>query len=92
MTRANNLIMQRKVSREIFMKYLYSRAVSNAGWEGLSQDLDSFLDSVEDDAIEIYKSHGVKEIDMLDSYREVILDSSYLMDAARAVEDNIGAI
>lgn len=29
---------------------------------------------------------------MLDSYREVILDSSYLMDAARAVEDNIGAI
>ena len=92
MTRANNLIMQRKVSREIFMKYLYSRAVSNAGWEGLSQDLDSFLDLVEDDAIEIHKSHGGKEIDMLDSYREVILDSSYLMDAARAVEDNIGAI
>lgn len=92
MTRANNLIMQRKVSREIFMKYLYSRAVSNAGWEGLSQDLDSFLDSVEDDAIEIHKSHGGKEIDMLDSYREVVLDSSYLMDAARAVEDNIGAI
>ena len=58
MTRANNLIMQRKVSREIFMKYLYSRSVSNVGWEGLCQDLDTFLDSVEDDALEIHKSHG----------------------------------
>lgn len=92
MTRANNLIMQRKVSREIFMKYLYSRSVSNVGWEGLCQDLDTFLDSVEDDALEIHKSHGGEDIDMLESYREVLLDSSYLMDAAKAVEENIEAI
>nr|WP_314278506.1 transcription antitermination factor NusB [uncultured Peptostreptococcus sp.] len=92
MTRANNLIIQRKVSREIFMKYLYSRSVANLGWQELSQEMDTFLGLVEDDAIEIYKEHGGREIDNLESYREVVFDSSYLMDVAKAVEENIEVI
>ena len=92
MTRANNLIIQRKFYREIFMKYLYSRSVANLGWQELSQEMDTFLGLVEDDAIEIYKEHGGREIDNLESYREVVFDSSYLMDVAKAVEENIEVI
>lgn len=82
------LLLRRMVSRELFMKFLYQNDLLENSWVNLYDSLDSFLDGVEDDAIEIHLANGGRELEVLDMYRDVILDGSYLMDMAKAVEDH----
>ncbi|MBC2577229.1 transcription antitermination factor NusB [Peptostreptococcus russellii] len=90
--KVNDLLVRRVVSRELFMKFLYQNELLEAGWEDLYQKLDTFLDGVEDDAMEIHIENGGRELDQLETYRDVVLDGSYLIDMSRAIESNISEI
>lgn len=86
MNRAENLINQRRVSREIFMKYIYQRAMLNQGWSNMYENLTDFVDQMEDDIIEIHKHYGGRDLDQIDSYKEITFDSAYLMDICQSFE------
>lgn len=88
----NDLLIRRMVSRELLMKFLYQNELLEGGWTDLYSKLNTFLDGVEDDAIEIHKENGGRELDQLDMYRDVLLDGSYLMDMVNAIEKNIEEI
>ncbi len=88
MTNAKDLIIQRKVSREVFMKFLYNKAVLNDSWESLYDDLLSFIEEMEEDSIEIHKFHGGRDFDTLEVYRDVVFDCAYLMEISDAIEKN----
>ncbi len=88
----NDLLIRRMVSRELFMKFLYQNDLLEGDWIDLYSKLNTFLDGVEDDAMEIHKENGGRELDMLETYRDALLDASYLADMAEAVELNISKI
>lgn len=90
--KVNELLIIRMVSRELFMKFLYQNELLGENWTDLYNKLNIFLEGVEDDAIEIHKENGGKELEQLETYRDTILDGSYLMDVASAVESNISEI
>lgn len=89
MSNPKELIIQRMASREIFMKYMYQKALSKSEWKDIFTDFEDFISGVEEDAIEIFNGYGGREIEPLESYREVVLDCSYLMDISKVIEENI---
>lgn len=83
-----DLIIQRKVSRELFMKFLYQQAVLKSDWTDLKTRFDDFISSVEDDAMEIHRSHGGREPELLEMPGDLLLDASYLIGMVNAFEAN----
>lgn len=92
MNSQRHLIIQRKVSREVMMKYIYQAEMLRYDWSNLADNLNEFLDSIEENALKIYEDLGGREIDMLETNREVLYDCSYLMDLSNAVGQNISSI
>lgn len=88
MSKATDLIKQRQVSRELFMKYIYQRAMLKSGWEDIDTDLPAFIDQMEEDILEIHKHYGGRELDQLESYKEFTFDGAYLMDMCKAFSLN----
>lgn len=86
------LIVQRRVSREVMMKYLYQIEMLNQDWDDIQNGLNDFLDSIEENALKIYDDLGGREIDILETNREAMYDTSYLMDISKAISDNIDEI
>ena len=83
-----DIIIQRKVSRELFMKFLYQEAVLKSDWSDLKAKFEEFIPSVQDDAMEIHNSHGGRELDLLEMPGDLLLDASYLMDMVAAFDAN----
>lgn len=90
--KTKDLLVRRMVSRELFMKFLYQNQLLGGSWSDLYEKLNAFLDGVEDDAMEIHKESGGRELDELETYRDALLDGSYLLDMANAIENNIEEI
>src|SRR3712207_2330754 len=83
-----DIIIQRKVSRELFMKFLYQQAVLKSDWLDLRGKFDEFIKSVEDDAMEIHKSHGGRELELLEMPGDLLLDAYYLLEMVNAFDLN----
>lgn len=83
-----DIIIQKKVSRELFMKFLYQEAVLKSDWSDLKAKFEEFIPSVQDDAMEIHNSHGGRELDLLEMPGDLLLDASYLMDMVAAFDAN----
>lgn len=92
MSNPRDSIIQRMVSREIFMKYLYQKAISKEAWQHIFNDFCEFVPKIEDDVLELYYEKGGKEIDQLENFRELTLDGGYLMNISDAIEENIDEI
>lgn len=92
MNNPRDLILQRKVSREIFMKYMYQKAISNEPWVDLFHDLEKFISLVEEDAMEIFKEYGGRDLEQLENFRDLVIDTGYLMDISNAIEENFDEI
>lgn len=88
MSNQKNLIIQRRVSREVFMKFIFQESANGDECKDLTIKLERFLDDIENDAIKIHESYSGREIEKLESYKDVIFDYSYLMDATTAYESN----
>ena len=84
-----DLLIRRIVSREVFMKYMYQKALMGEEWVDIYEDLNNFLDLIEEDAMEIYNANEGKELDILETYRDSLFDSAYLMDMSSAIEEHI---
>src|SRR3712207_3413650 len=81
---SKDIIIQRKVSRELFMKFLYQQSILKSDWTDLGVKFDEFIGSVEDDAMEIHKSHGGRDLELLEMPGDLLLDAYYLMEMLNA--------
>ena len=87
-----DLMLRRKVSRELFMKFMYQNMLLKESWENLNDKLNNFIGNIEEDAVETYKYYGGRDLDELESYRDMVLDSTYLINISSAIENNISEI
>lgn len=86
MSNPKDLIIQRRVSREIFMKFIFQESLNGSDYKDLIKKLEDFLGYIKEDAIDLYKYHGGSSLEDEESYRDFIFDFAYLMDATRAYE------
>lgn len=83
------LMIQRTVSREVLMKYLFQKALLESQWEGLDADLVDFIDGIEDDAMEIYSEYKGEPTVISDiDFKEIVIDKAYLSDLSNAIENH----
>ncbi|WP_101772687.1 transcription antitermination factor NusB [Peptostreptococcus faecalis] len=84
-----NLIKKRKVSREIYMKFMYKNDISGEGWDDLYVKSKSFVLGLEDDIAEVYKSHGGKLVDEVEQdITDLVIDFNYMKELSDSIEDN----
>lgn len=86
MSNPKDLIVQRRVSREIFMKFIFQESLNGSDYKCLLKKLEDFLTYIKEDAIEIYSYHGGSKLENEDDYRDIVFDFAYLMDAVKAYE------
>lgn len=87
-----DLMLRRKVSRELFMKFMYQNMVLKNSWDNINDKLNDFIGMIEEDAVETYMFYGGSELEPTDSYRDKVLDSTYLIDISRAIEEHLADI
>lgn len=92
MSNPRELILQRKVSREVFMKYMYQKSISKEPWTEIFTDFGKFISQIEEDVIELFYENGGRKIDELENFRDVVLDCGYLMNISNSIEENITQI
>lgn len=89
---AVNVLLRRRVSRELFMKFMYQNMLLEESYEDLYSKLNKFVGDMEDDIMDIYKSYNGRDLDVMETYRDVAIDGPYLINIANAVENNLSKI